>query len=97
MTKTILPLADRVVIRIIKTPPSLSGIILPEAHTEQQVERGLVIAIGKGRRNDNGEHVPLELVVNDEVFFSRFAAEIVVHDGEELFILREDQILALLQ
>jgi len=96
MTKTITPLADRVVVRIVKTPQSLSGIIVPETQGEHP-ERGIVVAVGKGRRNDAGVYIPLELTLNDEVFFSRYAAEMITLEGEELFIVREDQILAIVK
>ena len=96
MTKTLIPLADRVVVRSAKAAPSLSGIIVPETQGEHP-ERGIVAAVVKGRRKDDGTYIALEVVVGDEVIFAQYAAEAVMLENEQVFILREDQILAIVQ
>ncbi|MFZ4500337.1 MAG: co-chaperone GroES [Minisyncoccia bacterium] len=98
MAKTkIIPLADRVVVSVVTEKKTLSGIIISEGIGKERPERGVVTAVGKGRKNDSGEYMPVEVGVGDEVLFSKFGPEIIVVDGVEYYILREDQILAIIK
>ena len=92
------PLYDRVVIKPAeeaeeKTP---SGIIIPDTAKEKPSE-GEVIAVGEGRILENGEVKPLKVKVGDKVIYSKYAGNDIVVDGEELIILREDDILAIIE
>ncbi|WP_029519894.1 MULTISPECIES: co-chaperone GroES [unclassified Persephonella] len=94
----ITPLYDRVVIKPAeeveeKTP---SGIIIPDTAKEKPSE-GEVIAVGEGRLLENGEIKPLKVKVGDKVIYSKYAGNEFVVDGEELIVLREDDILAIIQ
>jgi chaperonin GroES len=94
----IVPLYDRVVIKPVeeaeeRTP---SGIIIPDTAKEKPSE-GEVIAVGEGRLLENGEIKPLKVKVGDKVIYSKYAGNDIVVDGEELIILREDDILAILE
>ncbi len=96
MTK-IKPLYDRVVVKPAeekeeKTP---SGIIIPDTAKEKPSE-GEVIAVGEGRLLENGQIVPLKVKVGDKVVYSKYAGNEFVVDGEEVIILREDDILAII-
>lgn len=98
MAKTkIIPLADRVVVSVVTEKKTLSGIIIPDTAGTERPERGLVTAVGKGRRTDDGEYIKLEVSVGDEVLFSKYGPEIIVVDSIEYYILREDQILAVIK
>jgi len=92
------PLYDRVVVKPIeekqeKTP---SGIIIPDTAKEKPSE-GEVIAVGEGRLLENGEVKPLQVKVGDKVVYSKYAGNEFVVDGEELIVLREDDILAIIE
>jgi chaperonin GroES len=92
------PLYDRVVIKrveeeVAKTP---AGIIIPDTAKEKP-QIGEVIAVGEGRVLENGNIVPLKVKVGDKVYFSKYAGNEVKIDGEELIILREDDILAIIE
>lgn len=98
MAKTkIIPLADRVVVSVNNENKSLSGIIIPETSDKERPERGVVIAIGKGRMSDNGTYIPLSVSVGDEVIFSKYSPDSISINGEDYLILREDQILAVIK
>ncbi len=95
---TIKPLYDRVVVKPAeeaeeKTP---SGIIIPDTAKEKPSE-GEVIAVGEGRLLENGEIKPLKVKVGDKVIYSKYAGNEFVVDGEELIVLREDDILAVIE
>ncbi|RUM59067.1 MAG: co-chaperone GroES [Persephonella sp.] len=92
------PLYDRVVVKPIeeaeeKTP---SGIIIPDTAKEKPSE-GKVVAVGEGRLLENGEVKPLKVKVGDKVIYSKYAGNDIVVDGEDLIILREDDILAIIE
>jgi chaperonin GroES len=69
------------------------GIVIPDAATEK-ADQGCVLAVGPGRRNPDGHVIPMDVEVNDQVLFGKFAGQTVKVNGEELLILREDDIFA---
>lgn len=88
------PLQDRVVIkRLSEEEKTKGGIIIPDSAKEKPSE-GRVIAIGKGRISDCGEKVPLEVKSGDKVLFGKYTGTEIKINGEEHLILREDDILA---
>ncbi len=98
MAKTkLIPLADRVVVTRGIEKKLVSGIILPDTATKDRPEYGTVVAVGRGRVSDTGARVPLEVVVGDTVVFPKYGMEEVTVDGVEYYILREDQILAIIK
>lgn len=88
------PLADRVLIKPLeeeeKTP---GGIILPDTAKEKPM-RGRVVAVGKGKMDENGKHVALEVKPEDVVLYGKYAGTDIKIDGEEYLIMRESDILA---
>jgi chaperonin GroES len=91
------PLGDRVIAQAVKETKSPAGIILPtNAHSEKP-ERAVVVAVGKGRINDAGTIIPMTVKVGDEIVFAKYGPEEVKVDSETYFILREDQILAIVK
>jgi chaperonin GroES len=93
----LIPLADRVVVTPVTEKKTLSGIIIPETAGKDRPERGTVVAVGKGRVGDDGKRIPLEVSVGDEVVFSKYGPEEIKVDGFDYYILREDQILAIIK
>ena len=91
------PLHDRVLVRRIeaeeKTP---GGIIIPDTAKEKPVE-GEVLAVGAGARDENGRIVPLDVKVGDRVLFGKWAGSDVIIDGEDRLILKEADILGVIE
>jgi len=90
------PLQDRVIVRRVDSESvTKGGIVIPDAATEK-ADQGTVLAIGPGKRTDAGEAIPVDVAVNDRVLFSKFAGQTVKIDGEELLVLKEEEILAVI-
>ncbi len=91
------PLYDRVVVKKIEMEQKTAGgIILPDTAKEES-QLGEVIAVGEGKLLENGEVRPLKVKVGDKVLYSKYAGNEVKVDGEELLILREEDILAIVE
>ncbi len=91
------PLNDRVlVLRIEEEEKTAGGIIIPDTAKEKPQE-GKVIAVGKGKLTENGERIPLDVKENDRVLFSKYGGNEIKIDGVEHLILREDDILAIVE
>lgn len=91
------PLHDRVVIkRVEEETKSPGGIVLPGAAAEKP-SRGTVMAVGRGKLLDNGEVRPLDVKVGDYILFGKYSGSEVKIDGEELIIMREDEIMAIIE
>ena len=89
------PLGDRVVIRPAQREEvTASGVILPDTATEKP-QRGTVLAVGPGGLNDDGTRTPLEVSEGATVLYAKYAGTEVKVDGEDLLIVRESDILAL--
>ena len=90
------PLADRVVVKVIEAEEKTKGgIVLPDTAKERP-QQGEVLAVGSGRRLDDGTLVSLDVRVGDKVLFSKYGGIEVKIGGEEYLILREDDILGIL-
>jgi len=90
------PLGDKVVVQLVEQEEkTASGIFLPDS-AKKKPQTGSVIAIGKGRILDNGDHNPLSVKVGDKVLFSKYGGNEVTHEGQDYTILDEDQIYAIL-
>ena len=88
------PLDDRVVVRPTEAEEvTAGGIVLPDSAREKP-QRGIVIAVGIGRLLDNGTRSELSVVVGDEVIYGKFGGADIEVDGQEVKILRENEILA---
>ena len=89
------PLHDRVIIRRMeeeKTSPG--GIVIPDSATEKPI-KGEVVAVGKGKILENGDVRPLDVKVGDTILFGKYSGTGVSVDGEELLVMREDDITAI--
>ncbi|CCO08067.1 co-chaperone GroES [Desulfotomaculum varum] len=91
------PLGDRVVVKALpQEEKTKSGIVLPDTAKEKP-QQGEVIAVGPGRLLENGQRAAIDLKVGDKVFFSKYAGNEVKIDEEEYLILREMDILAVIE
>ncbi len=90
------PLGDRIVIKPLEAETKTKGgIVLPDTAKEKPQE-GKVVAVGKGKTLDNGTVQPLEVKVGDKVLYGKYTGnEITTKEGEELLIMREEDILAI--
>jgi chaperonin GroES len=91
------PLYDRVIVkRIEKQRQTASGIVIPDSASEKP-EQGEVLAVGQGRALPDGGMRPLAVKVGDSVLFGMFAGQTVKLDGEELLVMREEDILGVIE
>ena len=95
MAKKIRPLGDRVIVEAMTQETSKSGIIIPDTAKEKP-QQGKVVAVGPGRLSENGERLSPEVKSGDVVLFGKYSGTEVEVDGDELLILRESDILAVL-
>jgi chaperonin GroES len=90
------PLHDRLLVRRLEEKETAQGgIIIPDTAREKPQE-GQVLAVGNGRRLENGTQVALEVKAGDKVLFGKYSGTDIRIDGEEVLILREDDVLAIL-
>nr|MBV6630779.1 co-chaperone GroES [Oceanococcus sp. HetDA_MAG_MS8] len=90
------PLHDRVIVkRLEEETTSPGGIVIPDTATEKP-SRGEVLAVGNGKVNDNGEVRALDVKVGDKVLFGKYSGTEVKMDGQELLVMREDDIMAII-
>jgi chaperonin GroES len=91
------PLGNRVVIEPIEQEEiTAGGIVLPETAKEKP-QKGKVLSVGPGDRNDKGERMPLDVSEGDTVLFAKYAGTEIKLDGKKLLILRESDLLAILE
>lgn len=91
------PLQDRVIVkRIAEEEKSKGGIIIPDTAKEKPQE-GRVVAVGKGKANEDGKITPLDVKVNDRVLFGKYSGTEINIDGEEHLIMREEDILGVIE
>lgn len=96
MASKIQPVGDRVVVKPAgKEEVTRSGIVIPDTAKEKPQE-GNIIAVGNGKLLDNGERAPLEVKVGDRVLFAKYGGTEFKLDGEDLLVLRESDILAVI-
>jgi len=101
MSLKVKPLGDRLVVRLVVKPleeeeVTPSGIVLPETAKEKP-QKGEVLAVGPGGRDDSGERIPMDVSVGDTVLFAKYGGTEIKLDGDKLLILRESDILALIE
>jgi chaperonin GroES len=91
------PLGDRVLIkRIAEEEKTKGGIIIPDTAKEKPQE-GKVVAVGKGKKGDDGKVTPLDVKAGDRILFGKYSGTEVKLDGEEHLILREEDILGIIE
>jgi chaperonin GroES len=90
------PLYDRIVVKRIEQQEQLQGgLYIPDSAKEKPQE-GEVVAVGKGKRLEDGKVVPLDVQVNDRILFGKYSGSDIKLDGDEFLIMREDEVLGVL-
>ena len=92
------PLHDRIVVRrlVEEGEQNIGGIIVPDTAREKP-QQGTVIAAGSGTVRDGGTRVPLDVKVGDVILFGKYTSQEIKLDGEEFLIMREDEVLAVIE
>jgi chaperonin GroES len=92
------PLADYVLIEPIKEEEKTkAGILLPESAEKEKPEKGKVVAVGPGRRDEKGNLVPVSVKVGDVVLFKKYGPDEIKVEGKEYLICKEEDILAIIE
>lgn len=90
------PLYDRIVVKRIETQEQkVGGLYIPDSAKEKPQE-GEVVAVGKGKRLEDGKVIPLDVQVGDRILFGKYSGSDIKLDNEELLIMREDEVLGIL-
>jgi chaperonin GroES len=92
------PLADRVLVEPIEQEETIAGgaLVLPETAKEKP-QQGSILAVGAGRRDDDGERIAMDVKVGDRVLYAKYAGTEVKLDGKKLLILKESDILGIIE
>jgi len=91
------PLYDRIVVKRIEEQETVQGgIIIPDTAKEKPQE-GEVVAVGQGKRLDNGKIIPLDVKAGDRILFGKYSGSEIKLGGEEYLIMREDEVLGVLE
>ncbi len=91
------PLQDRILVqRVEEETKTKGGIIIPDTAKEKPAE-GKIVAVGNGKVGDDGKRIPLEVKVEDRVLFGKYSGTEVKVEGEEYLIMREDDILGIIE
>ncbi|MBV2181257.1 co-chaperone GroES [Castellaniella sp. MT123] len=91
------PLHDRVIVkRLDNERTTASGIVIPESAAEKP-DQGEVLAVGPGKKTEDGKLIAVDVKVGDKVLFGKYAGQSVKVDGEEVLVIREEEIFAVIQ
>ena len=97
MASKLVPLHDRILVRRVEeAETSKGGIIIPDTAKDKPQE-GEVIAVGKGKSNDEGKVHPLDVKAGDRILFGKYSGTEIKIDGEEFIIMREEEVLGILE
>lgn len=97
MSIKIRPLGDRIIVEPIEKEETIAGgLLLPETAKEKP-QQGDVLAAGEGRRDEDGERIPMDVKVGDKVLFAKYAGTEIKLDGKKLLIMKESDILGIIE
>jgi chaperonin GroES len=98
MATKIRPLADRLIVKRLEDQEqkSVGGIIIPDTAKEKPQE-GKVVAVGRGKMNEDGKVIPLDVKAGDRILFGKYSGSEIKIDGEEHLILREEDVLGIVE
>jgi chaperonin GroES len=90
------PLHDRIIVdRLDEGEQQIGGIIIPDS-AKEKAQQGTVVAVGSGRAAKDGTRVPLDIKAGDRILFGKYSGQEIRLDGKDLFIMKEDDVLAVL-
>ena len=91
------PLHDRVIVkRIEEERKSAGGIVIPDTAAEKP-DQGEIVAVGKGKKDDQGKLIPIDVKVGDRVLFGKYSGQTVKVEGDELLVMREEDLFAVVE
>ncbi len=98
MSVNIRPLGDRVIVEPVENEETFAGgaFVLPETAKEKP-QQGVVLAVGKGKRDDDGDYIPVDVAVDDKVLFAKYAGTEIKLDGKKVLIMKESDILGVVE
>lgn len=97
LVEMITPLQDRIIVkRAVEEEKSKGGIVIPDTAKEKPV-RGVVVAIGPGKRLESGEIQPLSVKLGDEILFGKYAGTEVKLENQDYIVMREDDVMAIMK
>ncbi len=97
MTINLKPLGGRIVVEPIEVEDvTTGGIFLPETAKEKP-QKGTILSVGPGERDDKGKYIPMDVKVGDVVLYNKYAGTEIKVDGKKIIILRENEVLAILE
>ena len=92
------PLQDKLIVRpIAEMKETTSGIVIPDTIEKEKPQKGEVLAVGPGKRSEKGDIVPMDIAVSDTILFRRYAPTEINIEGEELYILSQDDVLGIIK
>lgn len=91
------PLYDRIVVKRIEQSEEVQGGLYIPDSAKEKPQQGQVVAVGKGKRLEDGEVVPLDVQVGDRILFGKYSGSEIKMDGEEFLIMREDDVLGVIE
>src|SRR6185312_11876019 len=93
---TLHPLHDRVLVRRIEDEPARRGAIISPDSAKEKPQEGKVIAVGKGRVSEDGKKIPLDVKAGDRVLFGKYSGNDITLDGQDLLIMKEEDVLGVI-
>ncbi len=97
MATKLIPLGDRLLVeRLEAEEKTAGGIVLPDTAKEKPIQ-GKVLAVGEGRRTEDGKLIPMQVKKGDKILFGKYSGTEVKLDGEEFLIMKEDDVLGIVQ
>jgi chaperonin GroES len=91
------PLHDRIIVkRLEEERKTASGIVIPDTAAEKP-DQGEVKAVGKGKKTDDGKVIPIDVKIGDRVLFGKYSGQTVKVEGEELLVMREEDIMGVIE
>ena len=91
------PLHDHVIVKALAADEvTKSGIVLPDTVDKERPEKGEVIAVGPGRLTESGQRAPMSVKIGDRVIFKKYSPDEIKVDGEELLVIKEGDVMAIL-
>jgi len=94
---TVKPLDDRVVVKAVSEEKTVSGIVIPDTASKEKPQKGKVVAVGPGKLTDQGTRLPMDVNVGDTVLFTKYGPTEIELEGEEILILNQSDVLAVLK
>lgn len=92
------PLRDRIIVeRVEEETKTAGGLIIPDTAKKEKPQRGQVIAVGNGKRTEDGKVLKLDVKVGDQVLFGKYSGNEIKIDGKEYLMMREDDILGVIE